>query len=221
MAEDNTHIRGLECSQTNSLNYVLNNDVGNGEESIEIIKHSPHFEEFIQFSVDKRNQFTLLSLNIQSINAKFDQLQIFLKKMNEKSFQFDVLCLQETWLNETISFSSLDIEDYNFIPQSSLCSAHGGLVFYLHKKYMLKKLPIYIQSEVWEGLFIEISGRTLNKNIIIGNIYRPPRDRNENYKTFINELTPILSGLESRNCEVFLTGDFNIDFFKIKKKNYF
>ena len=66
MAEDNTHIRGLECNQTNSLNYVLNNDVGNGEESIEITKHSPYFdnEEFIQFSVDNRNQFTLFSLNI-------------------------------------------------------------------------------------------------------------------------------------------------------------
>ena len=38
--------------------------------------NTPYFdnEEFIQFSVDKRNQFTLLSLNIQSINAKFDQL---------------------------------------------------------------------------------------------------------------------------------------------------
>ena len=86
---------------------------------------------------------------------------------------------------------------------------------------MFKKLPIYVQSEVWEGLFIEISGHTLNKNIIIGNIYRPPHDRNENYQTFINELTPILSGLESRNCEVFLTGDFNIDLLKIKKKAIF
>ena len=80
MAVDNTHIRGLECNQTNSLNYVLNNDVGNGEESIEIFKHSPYFnnEEFIQFPVDKINQFTILSLNIQSINAKFNQLEIFL-----------------------------------------------------------------------------------------------------------------------------------------------
>ena len=86
---------------------------------------------------------------------------------------------------------------------------------------MFKKLPIYVQSEVWECLFIEISEHTLNKNIIIGNIYRPPRDRNENYQTFINELTPILSGLESRNCEVFLTGDFNIDLLKIKKKPIF
>ena len=87
--------------------------------------------------------------------------------MNEKSVQFDVLCLQETWLNETSCFSLLDIEDYNFIPQSSPCSAHGGLAFYLHKKYMFEKLPLYVQSEVWEGLFIEISGHTLNKNIII------------------------------------------------------
>ena len=141
MAGDNTHIRGLECNQTNSLNYVLNNDVGNGEGSIEIIKHSLYFdnEEFIQFSVDKRNQFTMFSLNIQSINAKFAQLQIFLKKLYDKSCHFDVLCLQETWLNEKSCFSLFDIEDYNFIPQSSLCSAHGGLAFYLHKKYVFKK----------------------------------------------------------------------------------
>ena len=223
MAEDNTHIRGLECNQTNSLNYVLNNDVGNGEESIEIIKHSPYFDnkEFIQFSVDKRNQFTIFSLNIQSMNAKFDQLRIFLKKLNEKEFQFDVLCSQETWLNEKSCFSLFDIEDYNFIPQSSLCSAHGGLDFFFPQKYVFKKLPIYVQSEVWEGLFIEMSGNTLNKNIIIENIYRHPRDRNENYQTFMNELTPNLSGLKSKNCEVFLTDDFNIDLLKIKKKNYF
>ena len=38
---------------------------------------------------------------------------------------------------------------------------------------------------------------------------------------FINELTPILSGLDSRSCEVFLTGDFNIDLLKIKEKTIF
>ena len=38
---------------------------------------------------------------------------------------------------------------------------------------------------------------------------------------FLNELTPILSDLESRNCAVFLTGDFNFDLLKIKKKNIF
>ena len=118
--------------------------------------------------------------------------------MNDKSFQFDVLCLQETWLNENSCFSLFDFKDYNFVPQSSLCSAHDGLAFYLHKKYVFKKLPINVQFEVWEDLFIEISGHTINKNIIIGNIYRPPQDRNENYQTFINELTPILSGLESK-----------------------
>ena len=54
-------------------------------------------------------------------------------------------------------------KNMNFIPQSSLYSAHGGLTFYLHKQYVFKKLPIYVQSEVWKGLFIEISGLPLNK----------------------------------------------------------
>ena len=61
--------------------------------------------------------------------------------MNEKSFYYDVLCLQETWLNKRVCFSLLDIEDYNFIPQSFLCSAHGGLAFYLQKNMCLKNYP--------------------------------------------------------------------------------
>ena len=141
--------------------------------------------------------------------------------MNKKSFQFDVLCLQETCLNETSCFHYL-ISRITILYHKFLFAARMVVwLFICTNKYMFKKLPIYVQSEVWEGLFIEILGHTLNKNIIIGNIYRPPRDRNENYQTFINELTPILSGLESRNCEVFLTGDFNIDLLKIKKKPIF
>ena len=31
------------------------------------------------------------------------------------------------------------------------------------------------------GFFIEIEGKQLSKNVAIGDMYRPPRDRNENY----------------------------------------
>ena len=125
-------------NQTNSLNYARNNAFGNGKESIEIIEHSPYFdnEEFIQFFLNR--QFTILSLNIQSINAKFDQLQTFLNELNDRSFPFDVIYLQTTWVSETSCFSLLDIEDYNFIPQGSICSAHCRLAFKLNKKYYLK-----------------------------------------------------------------------------------
>ena len=61
-AVNNTQIRSLEGNRTNSLNYVLNNDVGNSEESVEINKPVPYFhhEKIIQFCVYKRNQFTIL-----------------------------------------------------------------------------------------------------------------------------------------------------------------
>ena len=35
-----------------------------------------------------------------------------------------------------------------------------------------------------EGLFIEIESEEFRKKVIIGNMYRPPRERNENYQSF-------------------------------------
>ena len=39
-----------------------------------------------------------------------------------------------------------------------------------------------LYSEFKEGQFIKITSGGLLKDIIIGNIYRPPRDLSENYK---------------------------------------
>ena len=50
--------------------------------------------------------------------------------------------------------------------------------------------------------------------IVIGNIYRPPRNLLESFKTFYNELEPILQKLNSNTPEIIITGDFNIDLLK-------
>ena len=44
--------------------------------------------------------------------------------------------------------------------------------------------------------------------------YRPPRERNENYQSFINELVPIFYKLDNNKCEIVLTDDFNINLLK-------
>ena len=56
---------------------------------------------------------------------------------------------------------------------------------------------------------------------MLGNVYRPPRDMNENYQTFIDELTPVLYDLQKRQCEVVIAGDYNIDLLKVKQKTIF
>ena len=45
------------------------------------------------------NNFSVFSLNIQSLNSKFDSLLAFLSHLDEKGYNFDTICLQETWLS--------------------------------------------------------------------------------------------------------------------------
>ena len=63
-----------------------------------------------------------------------------------------------------------------------------------------------------------MSGKGLKKPVIIGNVYRPPRNTNNGYQSFINEFTPILSHLDKRNSEIILAGDYNIDLLQINLK---
>ena len=58
---------------------------------------------------------------------------------------------------------------------------------------------------------------TLQKNTI-GNIYRPPRDINENYEQFNKEFTEFLSRLQKTKGEVVIVRDFNIDLLKVEHK---
>ena len=63
--------------------------------------------------------------------------------------------------------------------------------------------------------------KSLHKNIILGNVYRPPRDNTNNYRTFIDEITPLLTYLKSCNSEVIIAGDCNINLLKVNKIELF
>ena len=107
--------------------------------------------------------------------------------------------------------------------QEKKCCGHGGLITYVRKNYSYKKLPFQNTSDIWEGLFVDISRPELTKNIIISNIYRPPKFNNNNttIRNFIDEITPVLNNLQSKSCDVVLAGDFNIDLLKINERELY
>ena len=84
-------------------------------------------------------------------------------------------------------------------------------------------MPFQNTSDIWEGLFVDISRPELTKNIIISNIYRPPKFNNNNttIRNFIDEITPVLNNLQSKSCDVVLAGDFNIDLLKINERELY
>ena len=117
------------------------------------------------------------------------------------------------------------IDGYMCISHIKTSSLKGGLMIYLKDDYSYKVLNFPEHSNIWESQLIEISGGTLAKKIILGNIYRPPRNSINDYDIFNREFTGALDYLENLGPEILNAGDFNINLLDVhnreKVENYF
>ena len=82
--------------------------------------------------ISKSNSFTMLSLNTQSLHAKFAKLILLLEVLGAKNLEFSAICIQETWLDNNSDLSLFQIDNYSCIAKGKYCTAHGGLIIYLH-----------------------------------------------------------------------------------------
>ena len=220
MSQDFTYniLSNFGCLEANSFLKVLGIDNEENDE-INITNPSPYYslEQFVDYIYTLKDKFVVLSLNIQSINAKFDNFTILIDVINKQNSLIDAICLQETWLDEHDDISIFQIPNYYCISQPKHCSTHAGLVIYLNKKYNFDIIDISHKSDIWEGLFIRVSISKCNKSMILGDIYKPPKDNNNNanIEAFINELTPKIQYLLKSKADVILCGDFNINLLQI------
>ena len=78
------------------------------------------------------------------------------------------------------------------------------------------------RSDISEALFVDITSTNFEKHIIIGNIYKPPKDNNKNanIQAFSSELIQIVQSLD-KNKTVILCGDFNINLLQINSRPAF
>ena len=77
-----------------------------------------------QFSQVKR-KLSILYLNIQTINTKFDVIKIILDDINQHH-QISVICRQETHLDVNDSTLSFELNDYQLISKGRYFSNVGG-----------------------------------------------------------------------------------------------
>ena len=125
-----------------------------------------------------------------------------------------------TVLTSDADATLFEISGYKLIHQGSRCTRHGGLIIYLHEKYCYQVRNLYSSSDIWEGLFIDVTGHNLRKRLTIGNIYRPPHDNNNNtnVETFIDEMSPIIDKLKKENSYAAISGDFDINLLQINER---
>ena len=185
-----------------------------------IYQLSPYYEQsgFGKLLSQKSDFFNVLSLNCQSLNAKFEAIKAYIEIYNNGNQRICALCLQETWLSQDSDLSLLQIPGYTLISKGKVSSTHGGVAIYLHDDFTFNHLNLSGNSEIWDGQFIEIS-LDCGRRIVIGNVYRPPRPTVENYVVFTEEISDILHRLRNYK-DVILTGDFNIDLLKFRENSH-
>ena len=92
--------------------------------------------------------FSVLSLNIQSLNSKFDALLAILSELNGNNIKIDAICLQETWLSTDQDASIFNIPGYQLITLGKKCSTHSGLAIYLSDSFSYLIKSVHDDSEL-------------------------------------------------------------------------
>ena len=174
---DDTILKSFGGTIRNDLNEILENPQVN--EDLSNFKLSSYFDlDSISEAILPNDQkFKVLSINIQSINAKFDSLTSFLQLLSDKNIIFDSVLLQETWLTQSQvsdpkNIALYQIPGYNLIPQGKICCGHGGLFTYVRDIYKCSSpRPLYHNSNVYEALYIDVTCENIQPKITIGNVY--------------------------------------------------
>ena len=129
---------------------------------------------------NNNDQFTILNLNIQCVRSKFDQLASMIQHLEENNIEPCAITLQETWINPTEDVAPYELLNFNLISQGFICGSKGGLFIYLNKKFNFIRRDLYTPSNCYEALYIDVKGGGLKRMLTLGNVYRPPRDNNNN-----------------------------------------
>lgn len=125
----------------------------------------------------------------------------------------DVMCVCESWLNETIPNDVLFIENYVILRNDRVGRLGGGILVYLRKdlKYrILEKSGSEIESPQTEYILIEI--KLNDEKILFGFFYNPPQ---VDCCTVLNEK---LSSISNQYDNIILMGDFNTNLLNINSE---
>ena len=125
-----------------------------------------------------------MSLNSQSINAKFDELRLFINYVY-KVKKIGVVCLEETWTSENQDICLFQLPNYKQFHKGKKWCNHSGLFMYVHTRFDAGPLNRVFVCTKWEGHCFKISqSEPYIKQHVIGNIYKPPYEGLEDFNLF-------------------------------------
>jgi len=173
----------------------------------------------LTFTTRFRNcdNFSILTLNIQSISSKFQEFSELIELLGNHNCSPDIICLQELWQFPT--FANFTLPGYNALEFKlrGNNTQGGGVGIYVksHIKYNVLQAQSIFIDRIFESLFIKLELPNSRK-MIIGSIYRPGTAHpsllsSESFNNFIEVLSNVLDELTSFNHNLYIVGDTNLD----------
>src|SRR6218665_156349 len=156
---------------------------------------------------------SIMHINCRSILSKLSDIERILRFLS-----IDILAVSETWLDYTTA-RSIHTPGYNFEFQCRTASTGGGVGFFIKHSliyYPCDLHPPCSNQSIYESSFLRFPLAN-GSYFITGVIYRPP---GHNLEDFNNEWNNLLSALLSKNKDLYIIGDFNVDLLKAHKHNY-
>ena len=162
-------------------------------------------------------------LNVRSLMNKWETFKAQFENSN-----IHILGISESWLNDFLPSNLLTLSnDFNLLRNdrkwnennSNVTKKGGGVGLFINSRLNFcgeTLANMNCSSKDIESQWITIK-QPHCKQIVIGNIYRPPQGNIDN---FIETLDGNLTNINIDRVELFLMGDFNIDFLEKNNPNY-
>ena len=166
-------------------------------------------DDFVKISSKfEKNCFSLYHINIRSLAAH--NTEFLLSQRNTKS-NFKVIGMCETWLSD-FNCHLFCLPNYKAVHKTRANRRGGGVSLYIHESIDFKTRDdlSLMFNDVVESVFIEIEKSVFctTNNIILGEIYRPPKTSVFEFNDCLEQL---LVKMSRSNALCYLMGDFNIN----------
>ena len=170
--------------------FLLSNDIH--------VNPGPHFQS---------NFFNFMKWNLYSL-PKDNFQRIRLIEARNTLFNYDLISICETSLNDPVELPETLLDDYTFVPANNPANVrHGGVGLFFKNS-----LPVIIRNDLSfdESIVIELKfGR---KKIFFTVLYRSPAFNHTSVKfqTFLSNLINLHLKIQGEKpFAIFFTGDFN------------
>lgn len=154
---------------------------------------------------DSPKEWSLIYLNVQSLSNKINFIDILTEEVKPH-----FLCFTEHWYTNDIELNSVYLHGYKSI--SNFCrkrAIHGGSVIYARVDITEKCKEVTFLKNISREQCIECSAVSVDKDICIITIYRPPNQNN--FDNFLINLEHIFNFVTNNFKYTILCGDLNID----------